>query len=92
MPFYRCEIRQADGTAVARDVMVTIDETTRSGAEEWYGTLTISHLSVLTAGERYRITLADGRTGEFMVRRNTFAGGTDRAVAIRGMSPLTQPR
>ncbi|HEX9632325.1 MAG TPA: hypothetical protein VGA02_07645 [Gemmatimonadales bacterium] len=92
MPFYRCEICQADGTTVARDVMVTIDETTRSGGHEWYGTITISHLNALAAGQAYRITLADGRTGEFTVRRNTLAGGTDRAVAIHGTSPLTPPR
>jgi len=92
MAFYRCEICQADGTMVARDVMVSIDETTRSGGHEWYGTITISHLSALAAGQAYRITLADGRTGEFMVRRNTFAGGTDRAVAIHGTSALTSPR
>ena len=93
MAFYRCEICQADGATVAKDVMVSIDETTRSGgSHEWYGTITISHLSTLAAGQRYRIVLADGRTGEFMVRRNTFAGGTDRAVAIHGTTPLTPPR
>jgi hypothetical protein len=92
MPFYRCEIRQADGAVVAQDVMVSIDETTRSGGHEWYGTITISHLSTLAAGQAYRILLADGRAADFMVRRNTFAGGTDRAVAIHGTTPLTQPR
>ena len=92
MAFYRCQICQADGTPIANDVMASIEETTRSGgSHEWYGTVTISHLSTLTAGHGYRIILADGRTGEFMVRRNTFAGGTDRAVAIHGTSPLTPP-
>jgi len=92
MAFYRCEICQADGTLVAKDVMVSIEETTRSGTHEWYGTITISHLSTLQAGQAYRITLADGRTAQFMVRRNTFAGGTDRAVSIHGTSPLATPR
>lgn len=91
MPFYRCEICEANGTVVAKDVMVSIDETTRPGGHEWYGTITISHLSALAAGQAYRITLADGRTAKFMVRRNTFAGGTDRAVAIHGTSPLAPP-
>ena len=88
MAFYRCEICQDDGTPVAKDVMVSIEETTREGAKTWYGTITVTHLSTLMAGGRYRLTLADGRSGEFTVRRNTFAGGTDRAVSIDGTGPL----
>jgi hypothetical protein len=88
MPFYRCEIRGPDGTSVAKDVTVSIEETTRDGATVWYGTITVTHLSSLMAGQRYRMILADGRSGEFTVRRNTFAGGTDRAVSIDGVGPL----
>jgi hypothetical protein len=88
MAFYRCEICQDNGSHVAKDVKVMIEETMREGAKAWYGTITVTHLSILTPGQRYRITLADGRSGEFKVRRNTFAGGTDRAVSIEGIGPL----
>jgi hypothetical protein len=88
MAFYRCEICHDDGTVIAKNVTVSIEETTHDGTSEWYGTITITHLSSLGAGQRFRIVLADGRAGEFTVRRNTFAGGTDRAVAIHGMGPL----
>ncbi len=88
MPFYRCEICHEDGSIVAKDVTVSIEETTRGGSRVWYGTITVTHVSNLAAGQRYRLTLADGRTGEFRVRRNTFAGGVDRAVAIDGTGPL----
>jgi len=88
MAFYRCEIVQDDGSPVAKDVTVTIEETTRDGSPAWYGTITVTHLSTLIPGPRYRLTLADGRAGTFRVRRNTFAGGTDRAVSIDGIGPL----
>jgi hypothetical protein len=32
--------------------------------------------------------LDDGRSGAFRVKRNTFAGDVNRAVAIDGMEPL----
>ena len=90
MAFHRCEICEESGTVVAKDVTVSIEETVRGDAKEkeWYGTITVTHLSTLAPGQRYRITLADGRTGTFTVRRNTFAGGMDRAVAIHGVGPL----
>jgi hypothetical protein len=88
MAFYRCEICREDGSPVARDVTVSIEEATRAGERTWYGTITVTHLSSLMAGQRYRLTLADGRSGTFAVRRNTFAGGTDRAVSIDGIGPL----
>jgi 2-oxoglutarate dehydrogenase complex dehydrogenase (E1) component-like enzyme len=68
--------------------MVTIEETEREGARGWYGTVTAEHLTGLVAGRKYRITLEDGRTGDFVVRRNTIASGDDRAVAIHGMGTL----
>lgn len=76
-----------DGSTLAKDVDVNVVEMQRDGSE-WHGTMTITHLAGLEAGRRYRIVLDDGRSAEFMVRRNTFAGGTDRAVAIQGMGPL----
>jgi hypothetical protein len=88
MPFYRCEICGEDGRLVAKDVTVTIEERTRDGERQWYGTITVTHLSDLASGQHYRLILADGRTGTFRVRRNTFAGGVDRAVSIDGVGPL----
>ena len=92
MPFHRCTIHQEDGSLVAENVNLTIEEMDREGVRDWYGTVSVTHLTALMAGQRYRLTLDDGRTGEFMVRRNTFAGGgggADRAVAIHGTGPLT---
>ncbi|HEX9728812.1 MAG TPA: hypothetical protein VGA37_09940 [Gemmatimonadales bacterium] len=88
MPFYRCTICHDDGRPVAEDISVMIEETTRDDGTAWYGTVTVSHLTELTPGQRYRLRLEDGRAGDFQVRRNTFAGGTDRAVAINGTGPL----
>lgn len=88
MPFHRCAIRRDDGTDVAQDVQVSLQETTREGVVEWHATITVTHLTNLVAGQKYRLVLDDGRSGEFLVRRNTYAGGENRAVAIHGMGPL----
>lgn len=88
MAFHNCAIHTEDGTIVARDVKVNIEEANRGGVAEWYGTISVTHLTSLEAGRCYRMVLDDGRTGEFVVRRNTFAGGQDRAVAFRGSGPL----
>jgi len=87
MPFHRCTICKDDGSQLAESVDVNL-ELSQDDGTEWHGTMTITHLTGLEAGRRYTIILDDGRIGEFMVRRNTFAGGTSRAVAIQGMSPL----
>lgn len=91
MAFYRCEICGEDRVVVARDVMVTLEETERDGERSWYGTITVTAPSELTAGHKYGLTLEDGRVGEFVVRRNTRAGDTDRAVAIHGIGALECP-
>ncbi|MFQ6045504.1 MAG: hypothetical protein ACE5PT_03965 [Gemmatimonadales bacterium] len=88
MAFHRCEICREDAIPVAKDVTVAIEEMESGGVAGWYGTLKGAGLGDLVAGERYRITLDDGRTGEFLVRRNTYAGETSRAVAIHGTGPL----
>ena len=88
MPFHRCAIYLEDGSDLAKDVDVALEETERDGVPEWHATITVTHLTSLAAGQRYRLVLDDGRTGEFVVRRNTFAGGMNRAVAIQGMGPL----
>ena len=73
---------------MAKDVNVAIDEVDRDGVMEWFGTITVAHLTSLSTGQRYRLLLDDGRTGEFLVRRNTFAGDVNRAVAVQGVGPL----
>jgi hypothetical protein len=88
MPFHRCMIRQEDGTVVARDITVALGDPKPDAPEDWYGTLTITHLVSLVGGQRYQLVLDDGRTGMFSVRRNTFAGDVNRAVAIQGLGPL----
>lgn len=88
MAFHRCTISAEDGSVVCEDVTVTIEETEGDGASAWYGTVTVTHRVPLTPGRRYRMVLGDGRAGEFVVRRNTFAGETSRAVAIHGIGQL----
>lgn len=88
MAFHRCAICLEDGSVVAERVNITLEETEERGGPTWYGTISVTHVTNLPAGQRFRIRLDDGRTGEFVVRRNTYAGGADRAVAIRGTGPL----
>jgi len=91
MAFHRCTIHDATGTLVCENVSLTLEEAERSGAVEWYGTVSVSHTTPLMPGSTYRIVLDNGRTGEFEVRRNTMAGGergTERAVAICGTGKL----
>ncbi len=88
MPFHRCAICLDDGSVVAKDVDIALEEMDRDGVPQWYGTITVTHLTTPSAGQKYRLILDDGRTGEFLVRRNTSAGGASRAVAIHGTSPL----
>ena len=88
MPFHHCTISLEDGSVVAGDVQLVLEETDRDGRQEWYGTITAADVVMLAAGQRYRLTLDDKRSGVFLVRRNTSAGDTDRAIAIRGMGPL----
>ena len=85
MPFFKCTVCERGGDPIAQGVMVTLAETER---DNWFGTITAEHLTSLTAGELYCLTLEDGRTGEFRVQRNTMAGQEDRAIAIRGAGPL----
>jgi hypothetical protein len=87
MAFHRCTI-QEDGTVVCTNVDVALEEVEDQETPRWYGTISASHQAGLTAGKRYVLILDDGRSGEFKVQRNTFAGGEDRAVAFRGTGPL----
>jgi hypothetical protein len=88
MAFHHCSICHEDGKPVATDITVALEEMTPAGAPDWHGTITVTHLVDLTAGKRYQLVLDDGRKGLFVVRRNTFAGGEQRAVAIYGAGPL----
>jgi hypothetical protein len=88
MSFHHCMIRQEDGTVVATDITVALGDPKPDVPDDWYGTISVTHLVSLVAGQRYEIVLDDGRKGLFSVRRNTFAGDINRAVAIQGMGPL----
>lgn len=89
MAFHNCTVHKATGDVVATQVRVNVEEA--GGKEDWYGTISVTHLVALEAGQTYRLVLDDGRTGEFRVQRNTYAGGEDRAVSFRGLGPLTVP-
>ena len=88
MAFHRCTIHAQDGTALTGAGTVALVEAAEEGDTKWHGTISTTHLTNLAAGQQYRLVLDDGRVGEFLVRRNTFAGGEDRAVAIHGTGPL----
>jgi hypothetical protein len=88
MPFHRCTICLEDGSVVAQDISVALSDSKPEAPDEWFGTITITHLVSLAAGQRYQLVLDDGRKGMFSVRRNTFAGDINRAVAIQGLGPL----
>jgi len=89
MVVHNCAIHDEDGSLLAANVRLYLEETSREGVSEWHGTLAAIQLATLLAGRCYRVVLDDGRTGEFFVRRNTSAGGEDRAVACVGNGPLT---
>jgi hypothetical protein len=89
--FHRCQVLDADGRVMASEVQVALEEGVRASGPVWYGTITVTHLTTLVSGQTYRLVLDDGRAATFRVRRNTFAGDVNRAVAIDGMEPL-QPR
>ena len=88
MAFHRCTVLADDGTTVCDEVNVSLEEIERDGTRTWHGTITVSHVTALVAGTPYVLQLDNGRKGPFVVRRNTFAGGPDRAVAIHGTGPL----
>ncbi len=67
---------------------VRVEVTRHDDTIEWYGTISVDHLANLVAGECYELIMDDGRKGRFRVNRNTFAGGSDRAVSFRGTGPL----
>ena len=85
MPFHSCTISRPDGSVVVAGVSLSL---TDADGDEWYGTLSVSPEAGMVAGQRYRVTLDDGRVGEFSVRRNTSAGELSRAVAIHGIGAL----
>jgi hypothetical protein len=89
MAFHHCTISLEDGNVVAGDVQLALEEADRD-ADKWYGTITASQEMMLAAGQRYRLTLDDGRSGTFLVRRNTSAGDAGRAIAIHGVGPLAE--
>lgn len=88
MTFHRCAISLEDGSVVAENVQVALEEMDRAGGTGWYGTVTGTEVTTLAPGLRYLLKLDDGRSAPFLVRRNTRAGDLDRAVSIRGMGPL----
>lgn len=88
MAFYRGSIIRADGSPCAEGVMITLDPADLDRKGEWRATVSSPQEVDLVAGQRYRLVLEDGRSGDFIVRRNTTAGGTSRAIAIYGVGAL----
>jgi hypothetical protein len=77
-----------DGGLLAEHVHVALEEMERDGRRDWFGTLSTPEFLPLSAGQKYHLTLDDGRRGTFLVRRNTSAGEAGRAIAIHGIGAL----
>ena len=88
---HHCTISLADGSVMAREVQLALEEIERDGKPDWFGTITVSQPLMLSAGQKYHLMLDDRRSGVFLVRRNTSAGDVGRAIAIHGMGPLELP-
>jgi surface antigen len=88
MAFFNGRILKEDGNICCEGVMVALEQAERGEPAEWYGTVSAAVGIEMVAGQKYRLVLADGRSGEFMVRRNTSAGPQDRAISIQGLGPL----
>jgi hypothetical protein len=86
--FHSCVISDADGGTVGSGIRIALEDEAHPGGAPWYGTITATDETELVAGRIYRIVLDDGRSGTFRVRRNTFAGDVNRAVAADGIEPL----
>lgn len=81
-------IYDAQGTVCCRNAKISLEITERDGRAEWYATVSASVDTPMTAGQKYRLVLGDGRSGDCMVRRNTSASLEERAIAIWGVGPL----
>jgi hypothetical protein len=88
MAFFSGTIFKEDGSVCCEGVMVALEQAERKDQTDWYGTVSAAVGIEMVAGQKYRLVLTDGRAGEFMVRRNTWAGPQDRAISIRGLGPL----
>lgn len=81
-------IYDADGKVCVQNAKVSLETTERGGKTEWYATVSASVGTPMTAGQKYRLVLGDGRSGECMVRRNTSASVEERMISVWGMGPL----
>lgn len=77
------------GQVCCRDAKVSLETVERNGRTEWYATVSASVGTPMMSGQKYRLVLNDGRSGECMVRRNTSASLEERAISVRGMGTLS---
>lgn len=77
------------GQVCCKDAKVSLETVERNGRTEWYATVSASVGTPMLAGQKYRLVLGDGRSGECMVRRNTSASLEERAISIWGMGQLS---
>lgn len=81
-------ILDGQGQVCCKDAKVSLETVERGGRTEWYATVSASVGTPMVAGQRYKLVLSDGRSGECMVRRNTSASLDERAISIWGMGAL----
>lgn len=88
MAFFSGTIYDEDGKVCCENVRLSLDLTERGEGTSWHGTVSAGTGIEMLAGKKYRLVLADGRAGAFVVRRNTAASPEERAIAIWGVGPL----
>jgi hypothetical protein len=88
MAFFSGKVLNEDGSVCCDAARVSLEVTERDGATEWYGTISAPNGIAMVAGQKYRLVLSDGRSGQCVVRRNTTATPEQRAISFRGLGPL----
>jgi hypothetical protein len=81
-------IYDSEGKICCQNAKVSLEIMDRNGKTEWFATVSASVGTPMNAGEKYKLVLGDGRSGECMVRRNTSASLEERAISIWGMGEL----
>ena len=77
------------GQVCVKDAKVSLATVDRNGRTEWYATVSASVGAPMMAGQKYKLVLNDGRSGECMVRRNTSVSTEERAISVWGMGVLS---
>jgi len=88
MPTVRANIER-DGSVIAKDVSVWLNEFTDGGLKSWNGSFTPPSPALLfEPGDECRLLLRDGRSGSFFVSRFEIRTGHASVVQFVGSGGL----